>query len=121
MTATQTGQTTHQPVTPAWGWWIFEGPEIWRLIAVIAMLGTAVGITSTDAINLCSSAGPLVLSLAWLVLPIITIASIATVAAVTPQTAERFIAATLALCLTAGWTYAIAWASVGQAIQGTMC
>lgn len=121
MTTTRTAIPTKPPLTARWDRSIFDGPDIWKMVAVVSLLATAVGITATDTTNLCSSIGPHLLSVTWLVLPIAAIASIATIAVLTPNGAERLIAATLAIGLTTGWTYAVVWASVGQAIQGTTC
>jgi hypothetical protein len=119
MTATtQTATTKRRAPTP---FAIFQEPVSWQLIAVVSLLGTAVAVTTTDAMNLCSSMGPAVLVMTWFVMPVIAIASIVTVAAVTPDTTERLIAAALAVTLTTAWMYAFAWASVAQAIQGTTC
>ena len=121
MTTTRTAMPTSPPLTARWDRSIFDGPDVWKMVAVVSLLATAVGITATDTTNLCSLIGPHLLAMTWLVMPIAAIASIATIAVLTRHTVERCIAATLAVGLTTGWTYAIVWASVGQAIQGTTC
>jgi hypothetical protein len=121
MTATRSAMPTSPRVIARWDRSIFDGPDVWKMIAVVSLLATAVGLTATDTTDLCSLIGPHLLGMTWLVMPIAAIASIVTVAALTRHTAERLIAATLAIGLTTGWTYAIVWASVGQAMQGTTC
>ena len=95
--------------------------SVWRTIAIVAMLATAVGIAVTGAIDLCRSMGPEVLAVAWLVAPVVAISGMAGVAVVTESTWERIGATIAAVSITGIWLYALVWASVGEAIQGTTC
>ena len=93
----------------------------WQSAAVIAMVASVAGIAATRAIDLCSSIGPEVLAIAWLVAPIAAISSIVGVAVVTRSTVERVTAAVVAVMITGAWIFALLWASVGEAIQGSAC
>jgi hypothetical protein len=94
---------------------------IWQTIAVAAALATALGIAVTGAIDLCSSMGPVVLALAWLIAPVVAISGIIGVAVVTESPWERVGAIVVAVAMTGVWLYALVWASVGEALQGTTC
>jgi hypothetical protein len=100
---------------------ISDKASIWRTIAIVAMLATAVGIAVTGAVDLCRSMGPEVLAIAWLVAPVVAISGMAGVAVVTESTWERIGATIAAVGITGIWLYALVWASVGEAIQGTTC
>jgi hypothetical protein len=94
---------------------------IWQTIAVAAALATALGIAVTGAIDLCRSMGPVVLALAWLIAPVVAISGIIGVAVVTESPWERVGAIVVAVAMTGVWLYALVWASVGEALQGTTC
>jgi hypothetical protein len=100
---------------------ISDKASIWRTIAIVATLATAVGIAVTGAVDLCRSMGPEVLAIAWLVAPVVAISGMAGVAVVTESTWERVGATIAAVGITGIWLYALVWASVGEAIQGTTC
>jgi len=100
---------------------ISDNASVWRTIAVVALLATAVGLATTGAIDLCTSMGPAVLGLTWLITPVVAISGIAGVAVVTESTWERVGAVILAIAVTGVWLYALVWASVGEAIQGSTC
>jgi hypothetical protein len=100
---------------------ISDKASVWRAIVIVAMLATAVGIAVTGAMDLCRSMGPEVLAVAWLVAPVVAISGMAGVAVVTESTWERIGASIAAVGITGVWLYALVWASVGEAIQGTTC
>jgi hypothetical protein len=100
---------------------ISDKASVWRTVAIVAMLATAVGIAVTGAVDLCRSMGPEMLAIAWLVAPVVAISGMAGVAVVTESTWERIGATIAAVGITGIWLYALVWASVGEAIQGTTC
>jgi hypothetical protein len=65
--------------------------------------------------------GPVVLALAWLIAPVVAISAIIGVAVATESTWERVGAIVVATAMTGVWLYALAWASVGEAMQRTTC
>lgn len=75
----------------------------------------------TGAIDLCDTMGPVVLALAWLIAPVVAISGIIGVAVATESTWERVGAIVVATLITGVWLYALAWASVGEAMQRTAC
>jgi hypothetical protein len=93
----------------------------WQSAAVIAMVASIAGVAATRAIDLCSSIGPEVLAVAWLVAPIATISSIVGVAVVSRNTFERITAAVVAALIAGAWIFALIWASVGEAMQRSAC
>lgn len=99
----------------------FSRVFFWQSAAVIAMVASIAGIAATRAIDLCSSIGPEVLAVAWLVAPIAAISSIVGVAVVTRNTPERITAAVVALMMAGAWIFALMWASVGEAMQRSGC
>ena len=99
----------------------FSRVVFWQSAAVIAMVASIAGIAATRAIDLCSSIGPEVLAIAWLVAPIAAISSIVGVAVVTRSTLERVTAAAVAVMIAGGWIFALMWASVGEAMQRSTC
>ena len=95
--------------------------SIWRSVAVVAMVASVVGISATSSIDLCSSVGPWVLGLAWLVIPVVAISSIIAVSLMGKSIFERITAALIAGAITGAWLFALSWASVGEAMQRTVC
>ena len=85
------------------------------------MLVTALGVAATGAVDLCSSMGPVVLGLTWLVAPVVAISAVVGVAVLSESTWERVGAAMLSFAIAGVWLYALMWASVGEAMQGTTC
>jgi hypothetical protein len=100
---------------------ISDKASVWRTIAVVAMLATAVGIAVTGSVDLCHSMGPEMLAIAWLIAPVVAISGMAGVAVATESMWERIGATIAAVSITGIWLYALVWASVGEAIQGTTC
>lgn len=94
---------------------------VFRIIAVSALLTTAVAIPLTAAMDLCSSTGSVALAVAWFIPPIAAISSMVGAAVATDRTMERYAAAIVALGLTAMWLFALSWAHVGEAINGVAC
>lgn len=105
-----------------------EGPSrlldnvfVWQALAVLGLVGTVVGVAVSRAIDLCGSAGPAVLVVAWFIAPVVSIASVVAVAVVSRQTQERIVAVVLGIVFTGMWLFALVWASVGEAIQRSAC
>ncbi|MEE8456768.1 MAG: hypothetical protein V3S28_01850 [Acidimicrobiia bacterium] len=96
-------------------------PFFFQSFAIGALIMTAVGIALTGDMDLCSSFGPIVLMVAWFVLPIGAIASIAGAATSTHRTAERYLTAFAAVGFTAMWLFGLVWAQVGHAIDRVAC
>jgi hypothetical protein len=94
---------------------------MFRVIAVSALLTTAVGIPLTATMDLCSSMGSVALAVAWFIPPIIAISSMVGAATATHRTIERYVAAIVAMSLTAMWLFALGWAHVGAAIDRAAC
>ncbi len=85
------------------------------------MLATVGAVSATRAADLCSSTGPILLIFAWVLAPIVAIASITTIAVITDNAVERFVAVVLAVAFTGAWLFALIWASVGEAILRSSC
>ncbi len=100
---------------------VVANPLIWQLIAVVALLTTAAGVSLTGTMDLCSSTGSIALAVAWFIPPITAISSIVVAAMATDRTIERYFAATVAVGLTAMWLFALVWAQVGEAIDRVAC
>ncbi len=98
-----------------------ESVVVWQSLAVIALVAMVVGVAASSATDLCSSTGPVVLLLTWLVAPVVAIAAIATVAVIADQRLERIVAASFGIGLTGSWLLALQWASVGEAVQRSAC
>lgn len=96
-------------------------PQLFQTIAIGALLATAVGINLTGAMHLCSSSGPMALMVAWFVLPVTAISSIAGAATSTHRTTGRYLTASVAVGFTALWLFGLAWAHVGDAINQVAC
>ncbi len=92
-----------------------------RSIAIGALLTTALAISVTGAIDLCSSSGPITMMVAWFVLPTIAIASITGVATTMHRSPDRYLTTAVAITLTALWLYGLTWAHVADAINQTAC
>jgi hypothetical protein len=85
------------------------------------MVASVVGIAATSSIDLCGSFGPLVLGVAWLVVPVVAISAIIGVSLVAESILERIAAAVVAGTIAGAWLFALGWASVGEAMLRTAC
>jgi hypothetical protein len=96
-------------------------PWLFQTTAIGGLITTALAISQTGVMDLCSWSGPMALMVAWFVLPVTAIASIAGVAATTNRTIARYFSATVAVGFTAMWLFALVWAQVGDAVNQVAC
>jgi hypothetical protein len=94
---------------------------VWQALAVLGLAGTVVGVSVSRTVDLCGSAGPAVLVVAWFIAPVVAIASVVAIAFVSRERHERIVAVVLAIVLTGAWLFALVWASVGEAVQRSAC
>ena len=93
----------------------------WQVIAVTGTFETVFSLQATGYVDICTSQGINVMRLAWLFLPVITIASVVVVAGTATQRWERWLAGLVAVSLTAGWVLGLVWADVAMAFDHPMC
>lgn len=99
-----------------------DHPTIWHGLAVGGTVAAAALITLTSGIDRCADPRSFALIVsAWLIAPIVAIASTAAVASTTTDRGERAVTVAVALAMTVGWLYAIHWMSLGTAIAGIGC
>ena|GEM_PF-2825266 len=94
---------------------------VWQSIAIVALAAMVVGVSISRGTDLCSSIGPVILLLTWLVAPVVAIAAIATVAVLADDRLERIVAGFVGIVLTGAWLFTLVWASIGEAVQRSAC
>lgn len=96
-------------------------PLLFQMIAIGALITTAVGISLTGAMDLCSWSGPMALMFAWFLLPVTGVSAIAGAAVSTRRSVDRYLTAFMAVGLTAMWLFALVWAQVGDVMNQVAC
>lgn len=94
---------------------------VWQSLAIAALAAMVVGVSISRGTDLCSSIGPVILLLTWLIAPVVAIAAIATVAILADDRLEQIVAGFVGIALTGAWLFALVWASIGEAVQRSAC
>jgi hypothetical protein len=95
--------------------------EVWRWIAVAAIVATNLLIAVFVDSDPCAGITSLGLFFGWVVAPAVGIAGLGVVAWKGDRGMDRIIATVLVIALTAAWTYALVWSSVGTGIDSLGC
>jgi hypothetical protein len=94
----------------------------WRFAAVAWMIVAATVVSVTNTLDYCGGGvTTAIIVIGWILAPVLSIASTSVVAVKTEDTGERATAVVLAIVMTAGWMYAIAWMGLGMALEGMGC